>query len=93
MKGVTSSDHICTYHVELFDLSIPTLNSSMQRQCRPLRVFHVSRFIGQCRRVHSLPPLQSVVSTASPEFIERAASMEALVGNLRSELSTIREGG
>ncbi|KAG8866003.1 hypothetical protein FRC20_009175 [Serendipita sp. 405] len=40
-----------------------------------------------------LPPLQSVVSTSSPEFIERAESMNALTAELKKDLVNVREGG
>lgn len=45
------------------------------------------------RNVHSLPPLQSAVSTSSPEFAERAKAMDELVSELKKDLSTVREGG
>ncbi|KIM31092.1 hypothetical protein M408DRAFT_65453 [Serendipita vermifera MAFF 305830] len=63
--------------------SIRTLKSSQS-------LLSVSR---TCRTVHSLPPLQSRVSTASPEFIERAKSMENLTNELQKDLSMTREGG
>jgi hypothetical protein len=40
-----------------------------------------------------LPPLTSTVSTTSPEFLERATAMDALVHQLETDLATAREGG
>ncbi len=40
-----------------------------------------------------MPPLTSTVSTTSPEFLERAAAMNALVHQLETDLATAREGG
>jgi len=40
-----------------------------------------------------MPPLTSAVSTTSPEFLERAAAMDALVHQLEADLAAVREGG
>ena len=40
-----------------------------------------------------VPPLTSAVSTTSPEFLERAAAMNALVHQLETDLAAAREGG
>jgi hypothetical protein len=45
------------------------------------------------RGVHTLPPLQSTISTSSPEFVERAKSMDEMVAGLKKDLATAREGG
>jgi 3-methylcrotonyl-CoA carboxylase beta subunit len=39
------------------------------------------------------PPLTSTISTTSPEFLERAAAMDALVHQLEADLAAAREGG
>jgi 3-methylcrotonyl-CoA carboxylase beta subunit len=40
-----------------------------------------------------VPPLTSTVSRTSPEFLERAAAMDALVHQLETDLAAAREGG
>lgn len=40
-----------------------------------------------------MPPLASAVSTSSPEFLERATAMDALVHQLETDLAAAREGG
>ena len=40
-----------------------------------------------------VPPLTSTVSTTSPEFLERASAMDALVHQLETDLAAAREGG
>ncbi len=77
-------------------LLIPSFTMNAQRSSsRALQTLRTSSLNIQrgCRRVHTLPPLQTLVSTSSPEFVERATAMNALVNDLKKDLSAIREGG
>lgn len=75
----------------------------MNTSLRTIRAFRTSQtklwrlqtksYHARRRSVHSLPPLQSAISTSSPEFVERAKAMDELVNELKNDLSTVREGG
>lgn len=67
-------------------------SQTSSRALQTLRTLPVNVCRGS-RHVHTLPPLQTLVSTSSPEFVERANAMNGLVSELKKDLAAIREGG
>ena len=95
----SSSGHFLNHHHLSAKLSLPfTMLTALRYTSRSSP--SISRTVAenvkrvmQPRRTFASDVLPSLASTASPDFAEKAAAMDALVVDLEEKLARAREGG